>query len=272
MKMPGEPAIDVEKYGKWALIVGGSEGIGAACARTLAAQGLNLILTARKLEPLKALAEELAPTGVQVRYGSVDLSLPDALDRTRLLTDDIEVGLLLFIAGANEFRGNLFDLDPAVYRSVIAINVLGQVEFARHYGERMRARGRGGIVLAGSLSNFCGSATLAPYTGAKAFSRIFTESLWAECLPMNVDVLHVVVGYTDTPAMRRLGLDTTRAQDPADSAREIFGAIRKGPLLILGGEANLNLAIARSQLVDRDKVIGSAATPRREDMPHAKDA
>lgn len=260
--------VDVETYGPWALIVGGSEGIGAACARQLAAKGFNIVLTARKVEPLQALAQELSGTGALVRYGSVDLSQPDALDRTRALTDDIDVGLLLYIAGANDTRGNFLDLDPKVYRSVIAINVIGQTEFARHYGALMRDRGRGGIVLAGSLSNFLGAATLAAYTASKAFSRIFTEALWAECAEVNIDVLHVVVGYTDTPAMRRLGLDTSSAQSPEDAADEIMASIRKGPLLLLGGEASLKIATLRSQITDRGGLIRTAATPRRENISH----
>ena len=268
MGMSDERSIDVEKYGPWALIVGGSEGIGAACARRLAQTGFNLVLVARKPGPLEALADELAGTGVEVRQASVDLSRPDALESTRALTDDVEIGLLLYIAGANDTRGNFFDLDPKVTRSVIAINVIGQTEFARHYGGLMRARGRGGIVLAGSLSNFLGAATLAAYTASKAFSRIFAESLWAECGEMNIDVLHVVVGYTDTPAMRRLGLDTSSAQSCDDAARETLAAIRNGPLLFLGGETSIATATLRSRIADRGDLIRTAATPRREDIKH----
>ncbi len=267
--MGDDRAIDVETYGPWALIVGGSEGVGAACARRLASQGFNLVLTARKPAPLEALARELIATGVEVRHGSIDLSRPDALERTRALTDDIDVGLLLYIAGANQTRGEFFDLDSAVFRSVIAITVTGQTEFAHHYGGLMRQRGRGGIVLAGSLSSFLGAATLASYTAAKAFSRIFSESLWAECQAMNIDVLHVVVGYTDTPAMRRLGLDTRRAQSPESAAAEIAASIRDGPLLFLGGEPNLAIATTRSRLSDRGTLIRTAATPRREDISQA---
>lgn len=268
--MGDEPTIDLGKYGKWVLIVGGSEGIGASLARLLARQGFNIVLTARKIEPMEQLADELTSLGTAVRFCSVDLSKPDALERTRALTDDIEIGLLLFMAGANEVRGNFLELDPAVYRGVIAINVIAQMEFTRHFGALMQARGSGGIVLTGSLSNFCGAATLAPYTGAKAFSRIFTESLWSECAETGIDVLHVVVGYTDTPAMRRLGLDTSAAQKPDEAAVQIMSNLANGPLLILGGEANLTLATKRSQLADRAGAIRSSASPRREEMAHGK--
>jgi hypothetical protein len=85
---------------------------------------------------------------------------------------------------------------------------------------------------------------------------------------MNIDVLHVVVGYTDTPAMRRLGLDTSRAQSCEDAACEILAAIRHGPLLFLGGESSVKTATLRSQLVDRGALIRTAATPRRENISH----
>jgi short-subunit dehydrogenase len=66
------------------------------------------------------------PRGTQVRVLSVDLSEPDALERTRTATDDVEIGLLIYNAGAHSVRGDFVDLDPAVHRSVIAVNVLGR--------------------------------------------------------------------------------------------------------------------------------------------------
>jgi short-subunit dehydrogenase len=262
--------MDLGGYGPWALIVGGSEGIGAAFARKLAAAKFNLVIVARKPEPLEAVANDVRKLGVEVRTVSADLSKPDALQKVRAATDDIEVGFLIYNAGANETRGDFVDLDPAVYRSVIAITVTGQAEFVHHYGALMKARGRGGIILAGSSSNFLGSATLATYTGAKAFSRIFSESLWAECKPMGIDVLHIVINFTDTPAMRRLGMDTSTAQPPEEVAQEALDNMKNGPLLILGGEKAFDMAVKRSSLQDRAALIRSIATPRREEIPHVK--
>ncbi len=260
--------VSLQKYGPWALIVGGSEGIGAALARKLAAQGFNIALVARKELPLAEAAAELRATGVQVRTLSADLSRPDVLQRVRTMTDDISIGFLAYVAGANSIRGNILELEPETYRAVIAVNVQAPVEFVRHYGSRMQDRGRGGILLAGSLSNFIGSATLAAYTASKAFSRVFSEALWAECKPMGIDVLHMVVGFTATPAMERLGIDTATAQSPEDVAQEALDNIEKGPLLILGGQQALEIAVLRSVLHDRGALIASAATPSRKDMPH----
>ena len=262
--------MDLEKYGPWALVIGGSEGVGAAYARKLGADGFNLVLVARKQGPLDEIAEEVRKTGVEVRTASIDLSQTDAVDKARKVTDDIEIGLLIYNAGANNTRGNFLELDPAVYRSVININVVNQAEFTRHYGALMKERGRGGIILSGSSSNFLGSATLAPYTGAKSFSRIFSEALWAECKPMGIDVLHNVINFTDTPAMRRLGMDTSTAQSPEEVAQEALDNIADGPLWLHGGQRAFDMAVKRSQLDDRAGLIATVATPRREDIPGVK--
>ena len=258
---------DLAKYGPWVLIVGGSEGVGAAFARKLAAQGFKLVLVARKLAPLQALRDELTASGTEVRIVSVDMSKRDALDEVRRVTDDLEVGMLIYVAGANNTRGNFVELDPAIYRSVIAINVTGQSEFARHYGALMRERGRGGIILCGSLSGYMGSASLAAYTGAKAFSRVFTEALWAECEPMGVDVLHLNIGFTATPAMARLGIDLSAATPPETVAQEGLDNLRNGPVWVAGGEGNWERARQRSVVDGRAHALRAFATPRRENMP-----
>lgn len=262
--------MDVKRYGPWALIVGGSEGIGSACARKLAADGFNIVLVARKPGPLAEVAGDVSALGAQVRTASVDLSRADALQQVRAVTDDIEIGLLIYNAGAESHSGDFLDIDPDRYRATIAINVTGQVEFTRHYGSLMKQRGHGGIALAGSTSNFLGSASLAAYTGSKAFSRIFTEALWAECQTAGIDVLHYVVSFTDTPAMQRSGFDTSYAQSPEEVAELTLANIANGPLLILGGKSGLDLAIQRSQITDRAALIRTISTPRKEDIPKAK--
>jgi short-subunit dehydrogenase len=256
--------MDLAKYGPWALITGGSEGVGAAFARKLAADGFRLVLSARKPGPLEDLAAELRAGGSEVRIVSADLSKPDVLNRLREVTDDIEIGLLVYNAGANDTRGLFVELAEEVTQSVIAINVLGQANFARHYGAAMAKRGRGGIILTGSLSGYMGSPSLVAYTASKAFSRAFTEGLWAEMQPLGVDVLHLNIGFTATPAMARLGMDLTHAQAPEDVAQEGLDNIANGPIKIAGGEANLERARQRSVVDNRGELIRAIATPPRE--------
>ncbi len=255
---------DLAKYGPWALIIGGSEGVGAAYARKLAADGFKLVLTARKVAPLEELAAELRGKGAEVRILSADLSKLDVLDRVREVTDDIEVGLMIYNAGANDTRGNFVELPREVTQGVIQITVVGQADFARHYGALMCQRGRGGIILGGSLSSYMGAATLATYTAAKAFSRILSEALWGECKPYGVDVLHHLIGFTGTPAMERLGMDISAAQSPEDCAQEALDNIANGPVWIVGGEGNRERARQRSVVDGRADAIRAYATPPRD--------
>jgi uncharacterized protein len=258
--------MDVEKYGPWALIVGGSEGVGAAFARKLAQHGFKLVLIARKLEPLETLAAELRESGAEVRVRSVDLTQPNALANARGVTDDIEIGLLIYNAGANNTRGRFVELPEEVTQSVIAINVLGQADFARHYGALLCKRRHGGMILAGSLSGYMGSPTLAAYTASKAFSRVLSEALWAECRPFGVDVLHLNIGFTATPAMARLGIDTSVAEAPDKVAQEGLDQIANGPLWIVSTKGNLERARKLSAVDGRAELVRTSATPSREQM------
>jgi short-subunit dehydrogenase len=258
--------MDVTKYGPWALVIGGSEGVGAAFARKLAAAGFKLVLVARKPGPLETLAAELRATGAEVRVLAADLSQPDVLEKVRSVTDDIETGLLIYNAGANNTRGMFVELPKEVTQSVIAINVLGQADFARHYGALMCKRGRGGMILAGSLSSYLGSPTLAAYTASKAFSRIFTEALWAECKPRGVDVLHLAIGFTATPAMQRLGIDISVAELPEKVAQQGLDNIANGPLWIVSTTGNLERARKLSVVDGRAELVRSFAIPPRDQM------
>ncbi|HWW21078.1 MAG TPA: SDR family NAD(P)-dependent oxidoreductase [Steroidobacteraceae bacterium] len=258
--------MDAKQYGPWALVIGGSEGVGAAFARKLAASGFKLVLIARKRGPLEALAAQLRASSAEVRVLCADLAHPEALERARSVTDELEIGLLIYNAGANNTRGRFVELPKEVTQSVIAINVIGQADFARHYGALMCQRGRGGMILAGSLSGYMGSPTLAAYTASKAFSRIFTEALWAECKAFGVDVLHLNIGFTATPAMARLGIDISVAEAPDKVAQEGLDNIANGPLWIVSTKGNIERARKLSVVDARAELVRSFAIPPREQM------
>jgi short-subunit dehydrogenase len=229
----------VERYGPWALIAGGSEGVGASLARQLAAQGFNLVLLARKPGPLEDLATEIRAMGREVRTLSLDLARPDAVNEARKLTDDIAVGLLVFMAGAGHRIAPFHDYPLAEWATTLNCNVTGQASFAHHYGALMRQRGKGGIVLVSSMAGLAGSGSMAIYTAAKAFSITFAEALWYELKPAGVDALALVLGATRTPAMVRTGLNLDHpdfpAADPDDVAAECLAHLGDGPVWFASG-------------------------------------
>ena len=253
--------MDLQKYGPWALIVGGSEGVGASFARKLAAEGFKLVLAARKPGPLEDLAGELRAAGAEVRNLSLDLTASDALEQARGVTDDIEVGLLIYNAGVVGTHGDYVRQNPALHRALVAINVTGQLDFSRHYGGLMCDRGRGGMIFVGSMGSFIGSPNLTAYCGVKAFSRIFCEGLWYECQPHGVDVLHMAIGFTATPSLQRIGIDTTLAASPDGVAQEGLDNIANGPLLLTGGAASYERGREHSRLDDRAAAVRASVIP-----------
>lgn len=262
--------MDLAKYGPWALVIGASEGVGAAFARKLAADGFKLVLVARKPGPLEELAAELRGGGAEVRALSADLSESGVLDRVRAVTDDIEVGLLIYNAGANSVRGNFVELPEEVTQAVIAVNVLGQANFTRHYGASMCRRGHGGIILTGSLGGYLGSPTLATYCASKAFSRIFTEALWLECAAFGVDVLHLGIGFTATPAMARLGMDISVAEAPETVAQQALDNIANGPIWIVSTRGNVERVRTICGVDNRAEIVRANVIPPREESAAAQ--
>src|SRR5690348_16639220 len=98
------------RYGPWALIAGGSEGVGASFARRFAAEGINLVLVARKPEPLEAAKTALqAEFGIEVRTQALDLTALDAFDQIRASTDDLEIGMLVYNAGTDNKSKDFLD-------------------------------------------------------------------------------------------------------------------------------------------------------------------
>ena len=137
-----------KQYGPWAVILGGSEGVGVSFARKLAAEGINLVLVARKPEPLEVLADAVrADFHVEVRTLSADLVAVDtALEQVRALTDDVEVGMLIYNAGTDNKSSDFLDRSFEGAERTIALNAIGQAKFSYHFAAKMRERGRGGIL------------------------------------------------------------------------------------------------------------------------------
>ncbi|MEZ4217214.1 MAG: SDR family NAD(P)-dependent oxidoreductase [Myxococcota bacterium] len=245
--MSAEPVSFAARYGPWALVAGGSEGIGLAFAHRIAAAGVSVALVARRAETLDAAARELravasaAHRDVEVRTLALDLTADDALARIRAGTDDLDVGLLVYNAGATHGVARFHDAPVERALSLVALDCIGPVRLAHHFGARMRERRRGGIVLLSSVSGTVGSALTAAYSACKAFDLVLAEGLWAELRPFGVDVLGLVAGATRTPAMERsgalIGTDPLPGMDADDVAREGLERLPHGPSWV-AGEAN----------------------------------
>ena len=202
-----DPAAWRDRYGPRALILGGSEGIGASFAEQLAAQGFDLTLAARRAGPLEETAARLrAAYGIDVATQVLDLTAPDLPVRASEIVSGGDFGLVVYNAGATHGAGLFLDqpLDKAL--GLVALNCAGPVAFAHHALAPMRRRGKGGLILLSSMSGMAGCGYVATYAATKSFEMILAEGLHWEMQRDGVDVLCAVATLTDTPAMARSGL------------------------------------------------------------------
>lgn len=245
-----------EKCGPWALIVGGSEGIGEELAIRLADLGINLVLVARKPEPLASTARRAQAVGVQVRVLPYDASASDLLERVREVTDDIEVGLLVHNVGGGG-TGRVFDQPIEDVLSSAMVNCVNFSKLVHFYGQAMVRRGTGGIIAFSSMAGNVGSPYMAGYSGGKAYVQLFCEALWAELQGTGVDVLCMPIGSADTPARRRSGVadndlfPVARAEDIAEQA---LREITQGPVRVPTGSEQ---AFATFATPDRREAVNT---------------
>ena len=224
-----------ERYGPWAVVAGGSDGTGAAFAEDLAGRGVNVVLVARRQGPLDELAGRLP---VETRTVTLDLSSAGASDELAAATADLDVGLLVYNCGADSINTRFLETPVEQWQELLRRNCNTMVAACHHYGAKLVARGRGGVLLVSSGAGWAGGSHLATYSATKAFDMRLAEGLWAEWGPHGVDVLSLVLGQTDTPSLRRSlerhGGSFGDLADPADVAREGLDHLGDGPTWFYG--------------------------------------
>jgi short-subunit dehydrogenase len=222
------------QYGAWGVITGASDGTGAAYARQLAAIGLNLVLIARRPEPLATLAAELERGhGIRTRVASIDLYQSDAGARVLAAAEGLDVGLYISNAGSDANSSRFLNAPLEAWHQLINRNVLVVVEVTYGFAKSMCERGRGGIILMSSGVALGGQPGVAIYSATKAFDLNFAESLWTELRPRGVDVLGGVCPPMDTPSLQRVlakrDLAVPGLYDPEQVVRTLLNRLPDGP-------------------------------------------
>ncbi len=182
-----------------ALITGASAGLGAEYARQLAAAGTNLVLVARRLDRLAALAAELGGKyGVKAEALAADLAAPEGVERVEGRIAGTEtLDLLINNAGFGGGPGSFAEKGARDHLGIGQVHVATTVRLCRAALPGMIARGRGGIINVASIAAF--SPFSGPmYSGTKAFLVMFSENLQAELRDKGVVVQALCPGMTHT--------------------------------------------------------------------------
>ena len=228
-----------QKYGTRALIAGASEGLGAAYAHYLAKEGIDLVLVARRKEPLDQLATLLTHQyKIDVQCISCDLSDINATGQIEQELKGQDIHILVYNA-ALSYIGP-FEKNSIEHHTQLAnANMLTPLQMVQTFGTRMLSKQKGAIVLMASLAGFQGSGFLAAYAASKAFNRIFAESLWFEWKDRGVDIMACCAGATSTPGFIQTNPEKTsffapRVQRPEEVVNECFKKLGKRPSIITG--------------------------------------
>jgi short-subunit dehydrogenase len=260
-----------QRYGPWALVAGASEGLGAAFATTLAEAGFSLILIARRPEPLERLAADLQSRfGRSVETVVLDLAAADLAARLQLLAAEREIGLVVYNA-ALSIIAPFLDVSLDDKQRIIDVNVRGPVIAAHVFGQRMAARGRGGIVLLSSLTAFWGSPWIATYGATKAFNLALGEALAHELAERGVDVLVSCAGATRTPGFLRAvaGGKSPRAMSPEAVASQTLRALSRRGAFVPGALNRLAHQLL-SRVLPRRAAVRTLAAHTKEMLVSAE--
>jgi len=224
-----------ERYGEWALVTGASAGIGEAFARALAGEGFSLVLTARREERLRALADELEKRfNIAVRIVPVDLSEPDGADRLAAAVDDLEIGMLVNNAGVG-YAGRLDKQDTDRLRGLVAVNCMAPTVLTSRLlgGENgMVARGRGAVLFTGSAAGRQPMPLHGVYAATKAFDLLLGEALFVELRDANVDVLVVEPGPVATEFQEAADETSHATIQPEEIVRKALASLGHQPSVL----------------------------------------
>lgn len=219
-------------YGRWAVIAGASEGLGAAFAEALARNGHDLVLIARRAEVLEQVASGIRSRfGVEVRCEALDLSRTDLASALQPLTE-LELGVVVYNAAYAPVGAFLEQPLEGLLR-VIDVNAKGPLTVAHTLAPGMHARGRGALVLVSSLAGLQGTPRLAVYAATKAFNVVLGEALWHELKPL--DVVVCCAGAVRTPGYASASTaDAPGTLDADVVVAQTLAGLARGPRVVPG--------------------------------------
>ncbi|MCR9213352.1 MAG: SDR family oxidoreductase [Proteobacteria bacterium] len=188
--------MDLQLKNKKILITGASQGIGEGIARSLAAEGADLHLTARNEANLKKIQGELTEEfGVNIDIHPLDMTEEAASDRLYGLVGDVDI--LVNNAGAIP-AGNLFAVDEAAWRAGWELKVMGYINMCRVFYGHMKDRGEGIIINNIGVGGELFDAEYVAGTTGNASLMAFTRALGGKSLDDGIRVVGVNPGPVQT--------------------------------------------------------------------------
>ncbi|MFI1468478.1 SDR family NAD(P)-dependent oxidoreductase [Streptomyces wuyuanensis] len=233
-----------------AVVTGASSGIGAATARSLAAAGYHVVLTARRKDRVEALATELTDAGHRATAHPLDVTDRAAVDAFAAALDGSgPVKVLVNNAGGALGADPVATGDPADWRQMYEVNVIGTLNLTQALLPALTDSGDGTVVV---LSSTAGHGTYeggAGYVAAKHGEHILAETLRLEIVGTPVRVVEIAPGMVKTE-----GFATTRFRGDTEKAAKVYEGVAE-PLTAEDVADTVTWAVTRPAHVNIDLLI-----------------
>ncbi len=202
-----------------AVITGASSGIGYELARVCALNGFDLVVVADN-KKIQDCAKQFSMLGVNVRAVEADLSKEGGVDTLYNAVQKVGRPVEALCANAGRGLGKSFleqDWDEII--DVIDTNITGTVFLLQKFARDMCKRGKGRILVTGSIAGYVPGSYQAVYNGTKAFIDSFSWALRNEIKDTGVTVTCLMPGATETEFFEKAGMmDTPIGKMKKDSA------------------------------------------------------
>jgi short-subunit dehydrogenase len=189
-----------EAAGHWALVTGASSGIGREFAIQLAEKGMNVVLVARRLERLEALAVQLRDKhGVQVEAIGADLTQPGAVGQVKERLGRAGIRIRLLCNNAAFGRWGRFENTPAaLYQEMIELNTTAVVAMCHGFLDDLASFPSSLVINVSSPASYQPVPYMAVYAASKAFVQSFSQALHGEWKDRGILVQTLVPGPTES--------------------------------------------------------------------------